>query len=265
MRLRDFLDWYKTRRFHQARGCRTFDSSVVTLDPPRTIRFQPPKLNRKRLRQSKQAVKKAIRLGSALIGEQRIRAFVSGDGFTIDGVRYRYRLRRVSHVSILEHTASPTQAAIPYELLILRKDDDRPLASGCVYFELTPLLDQVIALCLHVRDHEAEFDLLKTAHLSRYEAFDSDPFFVDLKGARTPLLDRQGIAQTFDRMFGDNEKRTRLQAMALSAVEQVFYETVGVERQILDQMRHPSIRFDDVISADPAWIASVDQMIAQVA
>lgn len=123
--------------------------------------------HRRLQRQTRKAVRRGLRAMQRLVGPRAYQGFISADGFVITGCRFDYRVRKRG--SLLAHTADPHGHIIPYRLSLLDKQG-RPLASGCVTFAATPVLDQVIALALHVRDREAELELLQTANWINFTA-----------------------------------------------------------------------------------------------
>ena len=57
---------------------------------------------------------------------------------------------------------NPHGGAIPYDLHALDKADGRVLSKGCVVIPGTPVIDQLLALILHVQDRDDEQAMIGT-------------------------------------------------------------------------------------------------------
>jgi hypothetical protein len=107
---------------------------------------------------AKKALWKSIKLFENLFGINQIQLFMNGQSFEIEGRRFNYRISKNSSVNLLDHTSRPTSCCIPYRLEILNKNG-LILFEGCTIFKNTPVVDQIIALILHIQNDE-EFVLL---------------------------------------------------------------------------------------------------------
>lgn len=114
----------------------------------------------------RRAVRRSIDLYLRLRPEEELKRFIAGREVIIQGARFRYSLRKT--YSIMEQTMNPMGAHVPYRLNMLDPNsaEPRPLASGCVYLERTPVLDQVLAFIMHVTDPDAERDLIRKTNWS---------------------------------------------------------------------------------------------------
>jgi hypothetical protein len=99
---------------------------------------------------------KSIKMLEICIGKPNVSAFLSNEKVIISGHRYDYRISKVGYDIYSTHVPN---------LEILRKDGSF-LAKGCLYFNDTPFFEQIVALCLHVRDYEGELEILTTANWS---------------------------------------------------------------------------------------------------
>ena len=113
------------------------------------------------IKYGQKSIKKAIKLYKNLFNNNNIDLFISGSGFIIEGNIFNYSIRQ-SGTSILAHTVNPVSAHIPYILEILNKDNV-VLCNACILFEETPIIDQIIALTLHIQSGK-ENEILKTAN-----------------------------------------------------------------------------------------------------
>jgi hypothetical protein len=128
---------------------------------------------------TRSAIKKGVSMLSALVGPESVRAYISGDGFELQGNLFDYRVSKT--VSIIGHTQNTGNGHTPYRLTIKEKDTGTVLGDACVYFKNTPVIDQLIALTFFIRNGEEE-QLIKTANIfSRSEAYYDNPIIAELK------------------------------------------------------------------------------------
>lgn len=129
---------------------------------PRDLpRVTPPLPRPALIHAGRRALRRSIDLLRRFRPERDVKAFLDGRPLLLHGHRYDYRVR--SRGNLLEHTMNPRGPHIPYDLYILAKDG-RPLASGCIVIPDTPVIDQVLALALHVQDEEAEDVIVRTTN-----------------------------------------------------------------------------------------------------
>jgi hypothetical protein len=137
----------------------TSQSTPYIIYPPfyATIYEYKPKINYKQIRikrdYARKALYKSIRLFENLFGINKIQLFLNGEAFEIEGRKFNYRISKKKFVNLIEHTSNPTSAHIPYKLEILSKAG-LVLFEGCTIFKNTPVVDQIIALILHIQDNE---------------------------------------------------------------------------------------------------------------
>jgi hypothetical protein len=114
----------------------------------------------------RRAVRRSIDLYLRMRPAEELRRFVAGDLVVIQGARLRYSVQR-NGISIMAQ-AIHFGHGIPYVMHMLdpANDNDRRVASGCVYLNDTPLLDQLLAFILHVTDPDGERQLVETTNWS---------------------------------------------------------------------------------------------------
>ena len=209
---------------------------------PAAVRPTQARLNQ---RQGRKAARKGMRLYGQLFGEEGIRTFVRGDTLQIKGVQFDYRVRKT--ISIVDHSARPTSGHIPYQLDIYDKSGAF-LAGGCVYFQDTPVIDQIIGLSLHVRDREDELIFLQSTNmLRRGDAYYDDPVLPDLKNDRRPgtaLEPSLGLNGCRDPEMEAAEDRLRL--MAKQAVTALLPQVMAIPPQALRVLQRPPLRADEI-------------------
>jgi hypothetical protein len=121
----------------------------------------PPLLRPALIHAGRRALRRSIDLLRRFRPERDVKAFLDGHPLVLHGHRYDYLVR--SRGNLLEHTMNPRGPHIPYDLHIVAKDG-RTLAKGCVIVPETPVVDQVLALALHVQDEEAEDVIVRTTN-----------------------------------------------------------------------------------------------------
>ena len=136
---------------------------------------------KRELRRARHAAVRGIKLYERLFGNEGIRSFMAGGTMFIQGYLYNYHIRKT--MNVVRHTMNPDGAHIPYCLDIVSKNGEK-LASGCVYFKETPVIDQIIAVCLHVRERDSELTMLKTTNLfNKTPALRKERLLMELKKA----------------------------------------------------------------------------------
>jgi hypothetical protein len=125
---------------------------------------QKAKENRTLVATAKAAIKKATKLFQNLGQESNLRLFVSGGEVTLSHPDSRFKLV-VKPLEVSGWLIDRTQtgrAHTPYELSLFTKDDVF-LAKLCVYFQDTPVLDQLLALTFYVQAGD-EVQILEKAN-----------------------------------------------------------------------------------------------------
>lgn len=148
-----------------------------------------PKINRTEVKRTeykaRSVIKRGIRLFENLFGIGQINLFLHGEGISVEGRRFNYLLSRQRYVSLLNKTKNVDGRAAPYKIQVLSKQN-LVLFSGCTYFKNTPIVDQLIALILHIKDNE-EHVLLNMNLFGFTEHFKAD------KGTKRYLSNLKGI------------------------------------------------------------------------
>lgn len=145
--------------------------------PPRS----PPvvKIAKRKRNQQRKAIRRGVRAMTELIAPDAYRRFTTTDGLIIHGQLFDYRVTKTHNLF-----TPPPSHNIPYQLNLLNQQGGR-LAEGCVVFADTPMLDQVIALALHVHDQETEIELLKATNWIFTDAAIKDDFYRQF-GSKVP-------------------------------------------------------------------------------
>jgi hypothetical protein len=214
------------------------------------------------IKRARKAMVKGTNLFAKLFGKEKIKMFLGGGTVTIEGVNFDYRVRKGS-VDITMHTLRPNVGHIPYSLEICSKDGI-VLANGCVYFENTPVIDQLIALSLYVRDHEKEVELIKTTNwFNHSEEFFANRMLVELKTpprhVPTPadgvlhlgtLAGDISITEVVSpaSVFPHGEERAlqdEVRNLVRRTVQEVLFDTSGLPHAACHFLMRPSLRYDE--------------------
>jgi hypothetical protein len=111
---------------------------------------------RRRQRQHKKILKRALPLAASVLGADRAKAFINGEPLLIEGQRLDFKVEKNFKAASAGHGA--------LTLSVLDKSG-ADLAGLCFYFEGTPAIDQVTALALHAQAGEEE-TILEAANIT---------------------------------------------------------------------------------------------------
>ena len=110
------------------------------------------RLARPALLRGRRALRRSIDLFRMLRPADEVRTFLSGEPLIIHGRRFDYRVQKRDN--LLHHTMHPHSPHIPYKLQLLDKSG-RYLSQGCTVIRDTPVIDQLVALILHIEHDES--------------------------------------------------------------------------------------------------------------
>ena len=120
------------------------------------------KEDKRKKKQARNAIKRALNLFSSFFGEEKIKAFLNGNSFSVEGEYFNYIIKR-SNTSIISHTQDPFSGHIPYSLEIADKKSNLVIGNLCLTISKTPVIDQIIAILFHLKTNEEE--VLQKANL----------------------------------------------------------------------------------------------------
>lgn len=168
----EFLDKYHRKSF----DCQPVEErfllhgyQLTKVEHPCRLRAQglAPSVNKaaekKRLRTAKKAIARGRKLFEMLInGKQTVDAFIAGEEIDVKGSIFDYSIRKT--YELLDRRA--TFKSIPYSLTLFDKESGLELARLCVYFDNTPILDQVYGFLMYIgAGAEYEKRILETANV----------------------------------------------------------------------------------------------------
>lgn len=108
---------------------------------------------KQKLVKTRKGIKKAVKLFDNVLGSENWNAFLKEDGYTISSDMFDYKF--VKKLDIIKMSENDSYAS-PFDLAIYDKSNTK-LANLCVYFEQTPIIDQLIGMYLYIKHAETEF------------------------------------------------------------------------------------------------------------
>jgi hypothetical protein len=203
---------------------------LLTADNARYGLTRLPDLNAAPPKKIRRQITKGVTILEKMIGKAKMSAFLSNEVITIEGHRYNYKIQKKDYNIYSRHVPN----------LTITCKDGTPLANACVYFNDTPFFDQIIALCLHVRDYAGELELLETANLSKYSAAAyNDTELVTLKKLH---IDHPNMYTRIELQIEQasidliNATRDKLDARIKPVICDYLYETIPLKRDLLEIM-----------------------------
>lgn len=194
------------------------------------------------IKKGQKVLKKGIKTFTNMFGAKDIHAFITGDDFTIEGNRYNYRVSK--KYDLVKFSADPRRGHIPYRLQLVTKNDV-VLADGCVLFEDTPVVDQLIGMMLHIKNGNEEEILKKTNFFNTEDAYYSEEYLVQLKGIKKPVYGNHPI--NIADLFLDNGEREdtlKYRPLVRPVVERVLLDMVDIPESAFRFMMKPEITYD---------------------
>lgn len=127
---------------------------------PRPLPYKIRKEKRRETKRARRALVKSMKEYAKFRNRKEVNTFIKGDVVEITGHLFNYDVSRKPHIRLVDQVIRPHNGVIPYRLKIKTKAGDE-IASGCVYFADTPIIDQILILSLHVQDREEEIELMQ--------------------------------------------------------------------------------------------------------
>lgn len=126
-------------------------------------RIRKRNLSDKQMTQAKKIIQRGVKLYESLFNKKDISAFMKGNEVTIEGHYYNYKAQMAPSFDIYKLSLKGANYT-PFLLTVHRKDDTY-LGRACVYFEDTPVVDNLIGITLMVSNMENELEFLRTMNL----------------------------------------------------------------------------------------------------
>ena len=240
--IKQFLKWEKNRIEKIANRITSID--VNDINPRFQKDYQKKQLIA--LKQGKKVLKKGIKTFTNLFGQEDIKAFISGEDFTIEGELYNYRVSK--KYDLIQYSINTQMGHIPYRLQLLTKENVI-LADGCIIFENTPVIDQLIAMMLHIKNGNEEEILKKTNFFNTQDAYYAEKYITDLKGVKKKpdygTLDISDIESIFN-PDGEREDILRYRPLVRPVVEKVLVDMSTIPERALRFMMKPGVTYDNI-------------------
>lgn len=190
----------------------------------------------KALGYAKKAIKRGLKTLEQYIDKEDVVLFNSGDGFVVEGGLFNYRFKK-SHTSLIEHTLDPISYHIPYDLIVMNKDN-LELANLCIYFDETPIIDQVISAVLYLQSGN-EKELIESGNFfNRTDAFHTDPIMKQIK-----QVQREINLADYESLVGEVE------IMVSNGISMNDYTEVFLDVDLKEKEEAESKRFDKIKEA----------------
>lgn len=137
----------------------------------KAVALQKKRFKQENKRPVRAAIKKVTKLFANFNQENNLRMFVSGQEVVLShpDSTLKFVLRPLGEPGWLEERSAKGRAHTPYDLSVLTKDDVF-ISKLCVYFNDTPVLDQLLAMALFVEAGEE----LKVLEKANFYGFSSD-------------------------------------------------------------------------------------------
>ena len=240
--IKGFLKWEQNR-------IRQISNNIASL----TVNNISPKLQKNHqkkqliaLKQGKKVLKKGIKTFTNLFGQQDIKAFISGEDFIIEGDLYNYRVSK--KYNLIQYSVDTYMTHIPYRLQLLTKENI-VLADGCIIFENTPVIDQLIAMMLHIKNGNEEEILKKTNFFNTQDAYYAEKYITDLKGVKRNPNDNEFDISDIERLFnpdGEREDILRYRPLVRPVVESLLCDMVDIPQRAFKFMMKPGMTYDNL-------------------
>jgi hypothetical protein len=258
----DAEDWGRWYRHERRR--RDDESRRVTEGVLASVRGAKPWRKPRSKKPGRRALARSVAAMRRFLGESDVKAFLAGDEVVLGGTYFDYVVRRRDDTSLLDHSSDPSSGHIPYNLTVVDKGGV-VMAQACVVFDRTPVLDQVVALSLHLRSAEDEEAILKTANLFGVtQAGRTNETLASLNQGVAHLSRTPGIGGGIlgdlltsispERSIAD-ESRERAAAI-LPAVMRRLRSVVPVSGECFDVMLAPAISLDEATLVAPGDFAT---------
>lgn len=195
-------------------------------------------------RKARAAIKKATQLFCKLGQEKNLKLFVTGKEVEIsnDDSPFKFVLKPLHEANWLEQRSLKGHSHTPYDLALLTKDNVH-LARLCVYFDDTPVLDQLLALTLFVEAGD-EMELLQKANWFGFSDLETTRSVIETTApALISKLPRPLVPMT------DDEE-------GLGGIRLADGRVVRIRSPITEQMRKEDEAWDAYKGRVAAWIGT---------
>lgn len=223
------------------------DKPVVSYVP--VVATRVPKRTIKKVRQ---AMKRSGEMMRQMVGNENMYSYINGRPFRLRGHLFDYVITKTQ--AIFEQTANPRGGHIPYDLAIY--DNGERLCRLCIYFENTPVMDQIAAIAMYIKSGE-EREMLQTANMfDRSLTFDEHPIMQELGKTRN-VLSPNTTNLSLETLMGDfyydgisstvfNEQIVPWRARSLPAFEDMFSHRIGMNKRTFQRIVSADRMYDEM-------------------
>jgi hypothetical protein len=173
--------------------------------------------------------------------------FTSGDGFIVESKLFNYRIRK-SGVSMIKQTLNPIGCHIPYDLIVMSKENVE-LCNLCIYFDETPVIDQVIATVMHLQFEEGEQKMLETGNFfNKKEDFYTDLTMMDYLGEKGTYhysrLEAENLTESENNIIEEDSYHDEIKQAVFDALPNF----IGTKLPELVYSDFHNLVFDDILN-----------------
>lgn len=243
---------------------------------------------RAKLKRARAALNRSIKLCEDMLGPERLRSFMSGEPILIEGTKIDFRIKR-SQTGMVEHTSNPNAGHTPFNLDILNKSGE-VLCSCCTFFRDTPVMDQIVAIFLHVSSGDEAYIVKKSNLYNRSDAFYDDEGILEYSEGRYRRIDNIGTFTTATggiyatatqgtvtgwqapdpamQLFGISNDRFREEVIPWRArlrprILQIMADMAGLRRDLLEQLSRVTQSGDELIYLHRLEPQTLDELLLQ--
>lgn len=234
------------------------------------LELEKPKNNHKKeIKKARKSIRRSINIFSNFFGQQPIKAFLQGNSFTAEGKYFNYIIKPFSNTNcnsndnpsdIVFHTMYPNSINIPYSLEIVDKKTNLVLSNLCVVFPQTPIIDQILAILLHIKTDEE--NVLKTGVLfnvkneffnlneNQKKLFNSKPnpnqINLNTNNTKDELLYNEYKEKIISIYKKDLEKKVKKHIISKININDNFFDFLLKNRFSIDSMIESKKRFNKI-------------------
>jgi hypothetical protein len=215
------------------------------IDYNNSIENLTPKEDKRKKKQARNAIKRALNLFSSFFGEEKIKAFLNGGSFSVEGKYFNYIIKR-SNTSIISHTQDPFSGHIPYSLEIADKKSNLVIGNLCVTISKTPVIDQIIAILFHLKTNEEE--VLQKANLFQiripFDELENEyvhQFFTKPKTFQTSEKYRSCYNNIKQNLILKHKKRV------YQMIDNLFQKDLSFSETMISHCNKPLFYFDQLV------------------
>ena len=185
---------------------------------------------KKSIKRGRKAFVRGVNFFKSLFGSKDIELFISGDEIIFEGDFYNYCISSTGN--LIYKTVNTRMVSSPFKIRVETKVGI-VLGYGCTVFENTPVIDQLIALRLHLMEDEE--NVLKNMNITqRTASFDKEEKLLLIYGKSEPRKVREEIP-----------RKRKVNPNIRKAIEELS-KKLNIDKKIILAMHTPSATSDEL-------------------